>query len=376
MSDTRWRVAAAGWVALVLALTLWPNPGAAQAIAETPWWCIVCGAHGGADVFQNLLLLLPLGFCLGRGGWPRGRSLLVVFLLPIGIEALQGLAIPGRDAALGDVLANAVGGVLGLAIGARLRHRPIATARLAPAAVGLFALQLAGSSWLLEPELAGPRPWVEHPIPRDPGRPIYAGAVARAAPPRADQVSWTVTWAPADEPAMTPIARLEDAKGSVLTALDRRGDHLGIEVRIRAAALRLRNPAWLVPVPPARPGDTLTVSLRREAGRIHLGVRTAQDSTARSVAVGSQHGWALINPFSPSQRSDASWARWTVAWLLGWGMLLGWAAAGTGRPLLWGVGAVGLLLLGTAMSHTLASPAEVGSLLLGWLLAWRLSSGR
>ncbi|MCA9769489.1 MAG: VanZ family protein, partial [Gemmatimonadetes bacterium] len=156
MSDTRWRVAAAGWVTLVLALTLWPNPGAAQAIAETPWWCIVCGAHGGADVFQNLLLLLPLGFCLGRGGWPRGRSLLVVFLLPIGIEALQGLAIPGRDAALGDVLANAVGGVLGLAIGARLRHRPIATARLAPAALGLFALQLAASSWLLEPELAGP----------------------------------------------------------------------------------------------------------------------------------------------------------------------------------------------------------------------------
>ena len=38
--------------------------------------------------------------------------------------------------------------------------------------------------------------------------------------------------------------------------------------------------------------------------------------------------------------------------------------------------AVELLLLGTAMSHTLASPAEVGSLLLGWLLAWRLSSGR
>jgi hypothetical protein len=242
--------------------------------------------------------------------------------------------------------------------------------------IALFALQLLASGWLMEVAVEGPTPWVVHSTPEDPRRPAYPGQVLGATHLDSHREEWSITWAPPREGARTPIARLEDGRGHVLTALDQRGDALGIEVRTRAAALRLRVPVWVMPVPTGLgAGDTLTVQISEEAGQVRMAAWARGDTTARSIRSGAQHGWTLINPFTPAHRTDAAWRRWTVAWLLGWGVLLGWSARGTRRPPWWGAGALALLVILTAWSHTLASPADLASVVAGWVVAGRLSSG-
>jgi hypothetical protein len=376
LSRFAWTTASAVATLAVLGLTLRPNPAAVAAVAMTPWWCVVCGPNGGADLLQNLLLLAPVGFCVGRAGWPRRRALLFLVILPVLIEVTQGLAITGRDAALGDVLANAAGGAVGYMIGRRSRTHALSGEVTAAVFLALFALQLLASNWLSTIAAIGPTPWVLHLTPRDRGRPTYDGQVLDAPRPGRHDARWVVTWESSRDDVLTPIARLEDARGQVLTALDRRGEHLGIEVRIHGAALRLRNPAWLLPVPAsATRGDTIAIELWSEPGMIRLAARTALDSSTRRVRTGAQHGWTLINPFTPARRGDAAWTRWTLAWLVGWGVLLGWSARGTRRPPWWGAGALALLVIVTAWSHTLASLAELASFVAGWVVAGRFSSG-
>src|SRR5690606_21235923 len=125
------------------------DPGAALAADRTPWHCISCGAGGTADLLQNSLLLLPLGMGLALLGWRLGSSALLLLLLPIGIELAQGAMAAGRDAALGDVLANATGGLLGWFAG-RERWRLLwpDPRRAAPLVWGVFVAQLLATATL------------------------------------------------------------------------------------------------------------------------------------------------------------------------------------------------------------------------------------
>jgi VanZ family protein len=69
------------------------------------------------DAVENVFFYLPLGLFLGWLSWPAlgWRWAPALFALSILMEAVQ-IAIPGRTPALSDVIANTLGGVLGLAL--------------------------------------------------------------------------------------------------------------------------------------------------------------------------------------------------------------------------------------------------------------------
>ena len=85
-------------------------------------FCVACGELGGVDVVLNVLLFLPLGMGLAMSGWSRWRAIGMMSAASVSIELLQLFLIPGRDASLGDVLSNSVGGALGFLIGAHVHQ--------------------------------------------------------------------------------------------------------------------------------------------------------------------------------------------------------------------------------------------------------------
>jgi hypothetical protein len=158
-------------------------------------------------------------------------------------------------------------------------------------------------------------------------------------------------------------------------AVDRRDDRLGATLRTVAGRLRFRTPTWLVPVPPGtRPGDTLNLAITLRAGLVTVTLAHGDTVTTRRFRYGAQHGWILINPFGGANDSSITYVRWTLAWLFGWGVLLGLSAAATRRPLVWGTATLVVLLVSTAAAGARASPAELAALALGWWPA--LLSGR
>jgi hypothetical protein len=368
---------------------LWPEPTASAVVDLTPWWCLSCGPAGTADQFQNVLLFLPLGIAAARAGWSARRTTVSVTAFTVAIELLQGVLGQGRDAALGDVLANALGGVLGWWVVQLGGRRLPQVERWAPSiGVGLFIALFVATSSLDGPRAAGPEPWRLRLQPRTADRPPYQGAVIHVAlggrtilteEPRPGQpitasapaASARFVWAPPQGRQVTAIARLDDGRGWPIVAVDRRNDGVAISVRTSAAAMRLRNPSWQVDVPPSvRPGDTLdlSLSLGRSSASIVLSTSAGVVDTTR-YRRGAQHGWAMINPFVRQHDSPQAWRWWTIAWLLGWGMLLGLTALPAHRPAIWlGAALLGLLVT-TWLGGAPAQPAELGALALGWMLA-------
>lgn len=128
-------------VAAVLIATLTP---ASPNVPTSGPWCVLCGQAGTIDALQNVVLFLPFGFGLAWRGWHRVGTVWTAFALSAFVETMQFTLIPGRDASLGDLLFNSVGGLLGFAL------QTANVNLLRPgraAAVGLQAL--AGTAWTL-----------------------------------------------------------------------------------------------------------------------------------------------------------------------------------------------------------------------------------
>ncbi|MEO8479481.1 MAG: VanZ family protein [Gemmatimonadota bacterium] len=392
----RWTIVAGLAFLTVLALTLVPAPGALAATRAIPWWCVRCGAAGSADLFQNLLLLVPLGFALGRLGVPRARVILFLLLLPLMIEFAQALWITGRDATLGDVLANGSGGVVGFwfGVGARLPHHGARHGwRWAALMLGLFVAQLIATSSLVQPSLRGVTPWHLRVASEVVGKPVYRGtlmalgrngrAILHASDANAQgdtetRTTWITqfTWQATPSGTLTPLVQLDDGRHWSLFALDLRRESVGVEVRTLGGAIRFQAPTWLAPVPAdIAPGDTITTSYTAAPGVVTLRSTVRGKTVAQVFPVGAQHGWSLINPFTPSVGSLTIWHRWTLAWLAGWGLLLG-LTAGLARPAWpWGVAAMVALAGVTMWSGTLIGIDEGAVCAAAWMVGCWLSSG-
>ncbi|HSA57276.1 MAG TPA: VanZ family protein [Gemmatimonadaceae bacterium] len=106
-----WVTAAA--VLVILVATLIPaSPG----IPISGPWCLLCGHAGTIDAIQNVVLFIPLGFGLAWLGASRAGTVVAAFALSAFVESMQFTIIPGRDASLGDLLFNSIGGLAGLAL--------------------------------------------------------------------------------------------------------------------------------------------------------------------------------------------------------------------------------------------------------------------
>ncbi len=369
------------WPLVIAALTLRSAPNAAELVALTPWWCVACGEAGAADLFQNVLLFLPLGLAWRGWGWRLGTTAGIALLATVAIEATQALALSGRDAALGDVMANTAGAVVGWWVAPlllRLRHGdPTVARRAAAAALGVFALQLLAAAWLLDPASADQA--AQQRIARSPDAegPRYGGVVLAAgltSPTPAlplGTLTMQATWAEPSPNAWTAVVGFGRSEHDVLAGVAFRGGAaVAAGYRTRAEAFRWRSPVVIAPLPPLGAGDTVTIALSVGDGAITLAA-SGRDTSAvpARVASGAQHGWVLINPFTQRVGIPGAWQRWTLAWLFGWGLLLGWGAGASGQAVRW---ALGLTAVAGAIPASTGTSLQVGegvALAAGWLLA-------
>ncbi len=109
-----WRVAAIAWTLVVIVFGALPTHGAVHAIAAGHDDLAASAAHFGEYA------LLAFVTAVALGGWPVSpRALLWAGVYAIGLGALIELVqvpLPYRDGQLSDVVVNAAGAALGLAL--------------------------------------------------------------------------------------------------------------------------------------------------------------------------------------------------------------------------------------------------------------------
>jgi VanZ family protein len=109
-----WRAAAIAWTVVVVVFGVLPTHGAVHAVAAGHDDVLASAAHFGEYATLAFVVAVALG------GWPLpGRALLWAGVYAVGLGALIELAqvpLPYRDGQLGDVVANAAGAALGLAL--------------------------------------------------------------------------------------------------------------------------------------------------------------------------------------------------------------------------------------------------------------------
>ena len=124
--------------------------------ADTPT-CFLCNARVTADILANVILFTPLGIGFGLLGFGIRRSLGLGAALACCVELLQFSTIPGRDAAIGDLVFDTLGTGAGLLIVASAVHwiRPSArrSAVLSLAAAISAAAVFTLTGYLLTPAL-------------------------------------------------------------------------------------------------------------------------------------------------------------------------------------------------------------------------------
>ena len=141
-----------GMVLVIGLLTLWPSPSQAPLSAATPFFCFPCGPSGTSDLIRNIIFFIPLGILLGLRGAGVGTAFAVALAVSCIVEFLQFAVIPGRDAAMADVVANTLGGVIGALMGRQgagllfMRPRLAAYVTIAWATIGVLSIGLMGWS--------------------------------------------------------------------------------------------------------------------------------------------------------------------------------------------------------------------------------------
>lgn len=147
--------------AIIAFLTLKPAPPS----TAIPASCIICGELGGLDFVLNVGLFVPLGIGLGWLTRRRAVTVAIGIATTLAIESLQWRVVTGRDASLGDLLANTIGTMIGawLAVeGIRWLNSTRAEARRFVRVAGLVASAIVvGSSMLVQPVQVRLPQWVQ-----------------------------------------------------------------------------------------------------------------------------------------------------------------------------------------------------------------------
>jgi VanZ like protein len=339
---------------VIAALTLVPLPQQIVAARLTPWYCLICGDHGGVDVINNVLLFVPFALGLRLSGVRARTAIATGALLSLSIELLQWGLIPGRDASLSDVLTNSLGTALGVTFGAYHRRlldpTPREALRLALAAASLWLLTQLATAALLQPwvaahELRGI--WARSAYGRPPfdgqvisatlsSRPL-AGDSSPVAPETARKIregrfdlavrlrsGYTVRW--------SPVVEVLGHRGAVL-AIEAAGDELAFQPPMRSASLRLGRPSLRLPgALPRQPGAEVRLTAQ-DRGSVLLAEWTEQGMQHRAVqSLSPSLGWSLLTPFRYGYGPDTPVI--TMFWLAAWLLPTGYWMAGVhwGRP--------------------------------------------
>ena len=258
-------------------LTLFPDSDSPIA----SHFCLICGSRGGVDAVLNIILFVPLGIGLGLLGARARLALSAMCVLSALIETTQFFFIAGRDATIGDVVMNTLGGALGLVIG---RH---AFTLLRPSSRIALLLSVGGSIvWLaiqtvsasgFSPAIPSSEYYGE--IARQlghfeqfRGRVLHASIADVPVPDTrfADSrkvrelldhgATVTTTVLPAGRTHdIAPIVRVADARQREIVLLAQDGDKLIFGVRTRAVVLGFRPPIFAL-------SDLFPAVARRDIG--------------------------------------------------------------------------------------------------------------
>ena len=335
-----------GSVAAILFATLLPDSG--QPVDSH--LCLVCGTFGGVDSVLNVLLFFPLGVGLALSGIPRNRAVLTACILSLALETTQLFFIPGRDATLGDVLTNTVGGALGFAVarnaGIWLRPTPRIATGLGLAWCTVWLTVQAISSFAFAPSIPDSRYYGEI-APKLGNFALFPGRVLSA---KIEEVAITdtelndidgvrrrllrggtvaatvVSGGPTND--IAPIVRVADDEQREIVLLAQDEQSLLFGVRTGAAILRLRPPLFAmagvftdctsiknsgVSKRNDSATDPLKLSGSYDGREARLTVRTDSASSERRVSVSSSLGWTLALPFQWSIEDTR--AELVVSWI-------------------------------------------------------------
>jgi hypothetical protein len=336
-----------GSVAAILFATLLPDSGE----PVDSHLCLVCGALGGIDFVLNVLLFFPLGVGLAMSGIRRNRAVLIACALSLTVETTQLFFIPGRDATLGDVLTNTIGGALGFAVarnaGIWLRPAPRIATILGLAWCTVWLTIQAISSFAFAPSIPDSG-YYGQIAPKLGDLAVFPGRVLAA---RIDDVAITdtrlndidsvgrrllrgATVAATVVPGgstrdIAPIVRVADDEQREIALLAQDEQSLLFGVRTRAAILRLRPPLFAMAGVFAdsvsrrnssgvskrnySATDPLSLSGSYDGREARLTVRTDSASDERRVSVSSSLGWTLALPFQWSIEDTR--AELVVSWI-------------------------------------------------------------
>ena len=357
--------------------------------------CLACGELGSLDVALNIMLFIPLGLGLQMGGVRRSTALWAMCGATVMIELVQLLAISGRDASVGDIIANAAGGTLGLVLGVHGEQLIRPRASLASILAGCWLVVWVGTQVLAGLALRSSPPpgryFGQHMRPLG-DEPQYEGRMLRSALAGRPFPDWELP-APhltratlgADSGATmdllfesealtaryAPIARILDAEQREALAFGADGTSAIFSVRTRASDLRLRPLQFrLRDVLPrmrdrssARARDTVEARARYARAEVTMHIEVNGHVTrSRSIRVSTSAGWRLLAPVDVHVEGSRTDALLDGAWLAGWlaiaGYWLCFAVAGAGarraRSMTMSVGAmltigIGLIIVPRAL---------------------------
>jgi len=325
-------------------------------VAATPISCVVCGDLGTVDILLNIALFVPLGFGLRLAGFSWRRAVVLSALTTLLVELLQMEVIPGRDASLSDVLTNTLGGAVGAWLGTHWRRlalpSPTAARRLALGwSVGL-AWVWAGTAWSLAPAFQQGIRWYGAWAPdfdnfrRFPGRPLLVTAGGEVVLPglqvdqrrfedainaRPEMTFEAILAGPPD--GLAPIGAIVDASHAEIMLIGQDRSDLVFRLRMRAALVRLRTPAAVLPGALAgRTGDSAIGSAALREGTLRLAAEVSGREASRTIPLNAGWGWMLVSPWDA--RLDG-WARIaTSVWIAGLlGVLAFWASSAGGKTI-------------------------------------------
>lgn len=355
------------WIGVIGWCTLRPAPDQVAEVARLHWYCVVCGDSGAADSLLNILLFLPIGLLLRGRGWPLWRTALAVLGASTAIEVTQGLFLVGRDAAIGDVLSNGSGGVLGWLLLPGLVALLAPTRRFAAGATlvlqPLLALLWVATAAAVRPALSD-APWIGQPAHEGRGPIPFPGTINRetvdgiAIPNEAMpvRIPWRdslvvqidATRATAERFARGIVMlRIVDTASDVQLAVDQRGGDAWLRLRLRGSTWRLHSPRWLVAggmsMTPQVPWRFRWTWLS-DRFVVASGPLSGGATTVVSVPMSVGLGWLFVHPFVSTLGSNRF--LWTALWLAWWFGLLGWLAAALQPAEAIASGAAALLVFG------------------------------
>ena len=301
-------------LALVLFLTLTPEPAGDRASLDG---CLWCGDFALADAILNLLLFVPLGFLLALG---RRIQPLAIWLglttLSIGLELTQ-LFLPGRFPTVSDVAMNSLGAAIGIGLAVLWRRgMPLADWSAGAATLGsgiLATLLTAGATIFLQPSLPDSN-WFGQWTPDLGHYEQYHGELLAAAIEGMPLPSTRLDEAPSvrsslsegspiellfvagpQPPAPAPIFAIYDGMEREIVMFGASGADLMIRLRRRAADWRLRSPdsRYAGASPPA--GDTVAARLAVRGRSTCLEIGAPE---CRALATPGR-GWSLLLGAAP-----------------------------------------------------------------------------